>query len=282
MLGWTHRPGSRGTHRVDPIFNATYTIDRSGNRWTGPPNTRPKIIILGGSYTFGYGVEDDETYAAILNRRFQSFHVVNAGALAWGTSHSWLRLRQLLAEEDAVNLVLYGFIHHHVVRNGPRRSWLVTLEQKMGRRNPLIETEEGRPVFKRLADPHLDGKPKAETLGREELAITRSLFEEMAGMCRIRGIPLLLVQLPDGSNETPFSNDFLQLTTGLGNGVTVVDLRGVLDLSAVQFAGDGHPSPIGHRMIADELQPVIESILPGQDQPLKAGDSVGPGRATPP
>lgn len=177
VYGWNHQPGSRGHHRLDPDFDVHYSIDLDGHRRTGPPSDKPKIVALGGSFTFGYGVDDVQTYSALLERSLGDYDVINAGAMAWGTTHAWLKLQDILATDTEVRLVLYGFIH-----------------------------------------------------------------------------------LPDGS--IPQQPDPLQPALDLiSDRGAVVDLCIRLDTKTIRFAGNNHPSPGGHQLIAAELLPIVQDQL---------------------
>lgn len=45
-------------------FDVVITIDRYGNRKSGPAGV-PQVVFLGDSFTFGHGLNDDQTFAAI-------------------------------------------------------------------------------------------------------------------------------------------------------------------------------------------------------------------------
>src|SRR5207249_2137529 len=84
-LFWSPRPGFRGEFRGHPV-----TINRLGLRGAELREPRParRILCLGDSITFGYGVGDDETYAAALGRHLAAggAEVVNGGVTGY-TSH---------------------------------------------------------------------------------------------------------------------------------------------------------------------------------------------------
>jgi len=94
-LFWSPRPGYRGEFMDRPV-----TINRLGLR--GPelraPRPARRILCLGDSITFGYGVGDDETYPAALGRALaaQGVEVVNGGVTGY-TSHQVRRLVGRLA-----------------------------------------------------------------------------------------------------------------------------------------------------------------------------------------
>jgi len=84
-LFWAPRPGYRGEFRGQPV-----TINRLGLRGPEPWERRGtrRVLCLGDSITFGYGVGDDHTYPAALARRLadRRIEVVNGGVTGY-TSH---------------------------------------------------------------------------------------------------------------------------------------------------------------------------------------------------
>lgn len=83
MYGWRHIPLSKGRHRVPFTFDVSYSIDSLGNRATPGGYKLPKVLFLGCSFTFGHGVENGETYSALLAKQFPSFKMVNAATNTW-------------------------------------------------------------------------------------------------------------------------------------------------------------------------------------------------------
>jgi len=82
-LGWRLNPSWRGTH-AHHDFDARYSINAGGFRGLDARNRSPaarNIALVGDSFTFGIGVNDDETFASLLNRsqpgsrRFYNFSV---------------------------------------------------------------------------------------------------------------------------------------------------------------------------------------------------------------
>ncbi len=257
--GWVHVPSAIGWKRVVPDFDVEYHIDERGHRLTpgGPSSSAPIVLFLGGSFTFGSGVEDDETYPAILQAAWPELRVVNAAVNAWGTTHALLALNDELAANDRIVLVVYGFITHHMFRNYLRKSWLDILKTSNERRNPYFELVGGQLVFKGLADPALDGLPDTPELARTEVLLTKNLLNAMATRCAEYDVPFVVAYLPDGSHER-------KSLSMLGRGSatqTDIDLRSSLKYKKMRFEHDIHPHPKGHREIASILRPYLESRL---------------------
>lgn len=68
--GWSYAPNTTG-NSSGFAFDVEYNIDENGHRvMQAPSSPRFNIVLIGGSYTFGFGVEDSESYAAELAREY--------------------------------------------------------------------------------------------------------------------------------------------------------------------------------------------------------------------
>ena len=69
-LGWTLTPYWRGRHHHHD-FDVTYNINGEGFRGAFPlaavPKSRERVAIVGDSFTFGLGVNDDETFCECVD-----------------------------------------------------------------------------------------------------------------------------------------------------------------------------------------------------------------------
>jgi lysophospholipase L1-like esterase len=100
-LGYRMRPGFRGTLRQD--YEARFEINALGLRDRDyGPRARDvlRILAVGDSYTFGAGVQLQETFAKQLQERLVerglSAEVVNAGTSGYGTLQYAALLRRLI------------------------------------------------------------------------------------------------------------------------------------------------------------------------------------------
>jgi lysophospholipase L1-like esterase len=246
----------QGRHRKPPDFDVHYTIDAYGNRLTSGDYEMPKILFLGGSLTFGHGVNDDEFYAQLLQKKFNGYKVVNAASNAWGTTQAYLKINDLLSAYDDIQLVIYGFINHHVKRNYLRDSWLSALARS-NRKNPHFEINDGSIEFHGLADPLKDGLVESKELNETERQITLRLIREIRRLCSQHSIPFIFLHLPDTENGPLDSalSDIISPTE-------YIDLRPRIDTFEIRFKYDKHPTAEGHRLIAQELETLLRERLP--------------------
>ncbi|HET6468640.1 MAG TPA: SGNH/GDSL hydrolase family protein [Geminicoccaceae bacterium] len=82
-IGFLYRPNYRGEIRRNEL-GFGYTTDANGFRNPTPVEPPADIVILGDSMAFGYGVEDDQTWSALLARARPELSIVNLGMIGAG------------------------------------------------------------------------------------------------------------------------------------------------------------------------------------------------------
>jgi len=109
---WSLRPGIEVSRSTDE-FDEHVSIGSLGLRGGDPskPRDRPWILAVGDSFTFGTGVDDDETWeavlAATLATRDRPVEVLNAGVPGYGFDQGFGAARKWSALL-APDLVLFG------------------------------------------------------------------------------------------------------------------------------------------------------------------------------
>lgn len=121
-LGYTLIPGDYAVTLPDGyVFNTTHMPN--GLRATHPRNTygtnsvKPEIWIFGCSYTYGWSLNDSETYAWLLQEQFPEYEVVNFGVNGYGTIHSLIQLKEALKRRCPPAVVIVAYASFHDDRN---------------------------------------------------------------------------------------------------------------------------------------------------------------------
>lgn len=101
-------------HRPD--YDATYTLNSLGMRgsvdYGAKPASTTRLLMIGDSFTFGFGVNDDEPFPSLIQRAFTEeglpIEVINAGHGSYSPILHYLALRNIYLglEPDAVILWL--------------------------------------------------------------------------------------------------------------------------------------------------------------------------------
>ena len=108
-LGWRNRPNvssyfARREFRHHVRHNE-YGL-RGGPIDLEPSPQRPRVLALGDSFTWGYGVEEDETYCRLLSQSLD-VEVLNLGVSGYGTGQELLLLKDSIDRFDASAVVLF-------------------------------------------------------------------------------------------------------------------------------------------------------------------------------
>lgn len=132
VLGWHPKPGR---YEIPPFSPrgapTTITIGPERTRSVGraPRDELPTLALFGDSFTFGWAVSDEETYAARLQERLPSWTIQNWGVQGYGTYQSLLRMRRYLASHPPPARILYGYFPSHEIRNVAHPVFTSALEQ---------------------------------------------------------------------------------------------------------------------------------------------------------
>ena len=94
-------------------FRARYQTNAQRLRNDSLQEDAWRVLGVGDSFTFGMGVDNDETYLSILEQNLiansdQPVQVLNSGVIGWGTSHELLYLEQEGFAYDP-DLIVVGF-----------------------------------------------------------------------------------------------------------------------------------------------------------------------------
>jgi hypothetical protein len=276
-LGWvnvpsTHVPDLYGPGRSLTINTQGLRGKRGYAREVPPRMTR--LLCSGDSFTLGWGVDDDDTWCAALER-LPGVEAVNMGQGGYGIDQSYLWWRRdggLLEYDVHLFAIIYEDFHR------------MRFDRFQGYGKPTLKVEnrvpvaDGVPVPRRsrpLAAAELltrlagrraatETEPKLDALEVGELAVRA--IEAMRDGNAARGARLVVVWLPTLDQHRPGELDrlriqFLERVRALG--VDAIDLvpefRGVSpDQADAMFlvepgAGGRHYSERGHEFVAARL-----------------------------
>ncbi|MBE7504064.1 MAG: hypothetical protein HS113_28010 [Verrucomicrobiales bacterium] len=153
VLGWRLTPAWTGRHQHYD-FDVHYTIKTDGFRFdpAQPKDRRGRLIaVVGDSFTFGLGVEDDQTFVSLLNRDGTNTFV-NLSVPGFSTDQQALLIEETLPSlrPDEVWLVVY--VGNDLLDNQYSRP----LQLNMAK--PLFELGPDGPVLRNVPVPR-SGQP---------------------------------------------------------------------------------------------------------------------------
>ena len=119
--GWSLIPHAHTRHRQTD-FDVTVRINEQGIRADGAiaARSRPRALVVGDSFTFGFGVNVDERFGDVANERLgHQMEVVSHGIEGFGTDQQLLMLRDVGASLEP-DVVVLAFLVEHIYRNANR------------------------------------------------------------------------------------------------------------------------------------------------------------------
>lgn len=133
-MGWVNSPG---TWQSSEAGHVPMSFERDGRRADpagNKPAKLPKILVVGCSFTQGYGVTDDQTFSHLINEALPSAELLNFGTGAYGSYQSRLRVKHYFSSPHLETpLVIYGLFYSHHLRDLAPVPWIVSLTMKDGR-----------------------------------------------------------------------------------------------------------------------------------------------------
>ncbi len=284
--GWTLRPGFDGI-----AYGARTTVNALGYRGAAHSRARterPRVVMVGDSIGFGYGVADGQVFAALLEEG-RGPEVVNLSVPGFGTDQELLRLSaeglayrpdvvvvhvclandfddNVSARGDGVPKPVFGFVPPSGSHSGqgPEGGDLQLL------RSPrdlaladraalwLRERSLGFHLLRAAwAPPRIAPTPAQET---HEVRLAIALLQEIARLSAAQGARTLVLLHPSRFDfETPPPRRTRKLLRDLPPGLAVRDLRELYGHDARVFEasaldGTGHLNAHGHRRLAEALR----------------------------
>jgi lysophospholipase L1-like esterase len=227
------------------------------------PNER-RVLFLGGSITLGWGVPEENTVEAhlerMLNAAGEQTTVVNGGIGNYNSERYVSRFLKELTGVEPTDIIVHYFLRdaedlpagggNFVLRNSELAVTLwIAFHRLFDRQGEASLVDHYRKVY----EPNSPGFQKM----KRELA-------RLADYAGGHGIRIYLAMTPDVHNLTDYKLGFVHdLMRGIAReyGYTYVDLLPALLGRSPQelwaMLGDPHPNALGHRLMAQAIFPVV-------------------------
>lgn len=138
LLGWINRPNVRFADFYGPRRHLRINAHRFRAHDHADPlatSTLARLVVSGDSFTFGYGVGDQDSWVAQLDRSAPRMEVVNMGLGGFGLDQAFLWY-QRDGQHLPHNLHLFAFITENYNRMGR--------DTFMGHGKPVLTARDGR------------------------------------------------------------------------------------------------------------------------------------------
>lgn len=253
-------------------------------------NNNKNILVIGDSYAFGTGVENNETFPAILEQYFgkvsNPINIMNTSVPAWGTTQKLLFLQR---EGNKYNpdLILWqfcetDFVHnlqfdlHDVVDDSlvytapepstrdrlrtytrfiPFYSWLVQKSHVVSliRRTVLL----GINKHSKTKNYNSSDKIPEKNTNNEKQILMEKLSQEILKTSKNMNIPILPIFIPSGGREIQ-RNGYSPIVESLfksfkAKNIFFIDFTYIGFDESIRFNSDGHWRPKAHKLAADSL-----------------------------
>ena len=273
QLGWRNIPNWRAsTHGRTLTINSMGLRDREYD-YARTPDV-PRLLVLGDSFVWGYGVSDEEIFTEVLERDLAAagapWEVINTGVSGWGTDQQYLFFRSegVRYRPDLVVLAFY-------VNNDPLEN-SASVTYGMGK--PYFASTNLNQPFPPTAAGK--GEQMRWLQNRQPLAITVALAGGIRDECRKIGARLVLLKFGVFGHEenpiaTEFSGEFLTTLREAFPDISILDLdaafaeRGLTHDQIFHGNHDKHWNAFGHGVVAELLRRhlLAEGLLAGSKTP---------------
>jgi lysophospholipase L1-like esterase len=288
-LYWKLKPNQNCYTKIDrkPVH-----VNSLGTR--GPefqpikPSNTIRVLSLGDSRTFGWGLAEAETYSGRLQQLLQAkvsngktVEVINAGVNAWSYPQMLVYLRDT-ALKYSPDIVILGEANHWTQfseRNSPEfvkqfmsRVRLKNFLRRFATYHYVVEVKL-KAFYERHRTKFIPVDPKQDTLFKEQQqsdpdSVFRTAIEDICALATNRNVKPVLLYLPTlddlhGTNDAPVLKVKRDLSRR--SGVPLVDLTSALRPQANELyleADPVHLNAKGNDIIARELSETVAHLLP--------------------
>ncbi len=265
-LGWRYRPGTRERH-TSSEFDVAIEINRVGFRgpeWDLPSDPQcasaPRVLVLGDSFAFGWGVEHAQSMPARLGALRPDWKVFGAGVSGYATDQESLLLA-LLDSSVRPDCVVVVFCENDLFE--------CTELEAYGKQKPRFVQDSGQLRLEGVPVPfpwierasHAWRAVQKARWEHEFAARTRDpnlewtlvcdILREMAN--RLEGRPLVIVSDEERLARLAADEPYLEH----------VDLRSAFgsDAANLYFPRDGHWNAAGHMRAAEALERALRPLM---------------------
>jgi hypothetical protein len=255
-IGWIP---NEGIYNIPPksqdAQSTTFTILKDGSRFSGKTlkKTNNNIIVIGGSFAQGWMVNDQETFASLLQKKLVNSKIKNFGVGGYGTYQSYLLLKEILKKNNNIKHIIYIFINHHEVRNVGDASWLELLTKYSKRSHldlPYVQMDKNGNLieYKAIRYIKLPFREHSVLVTKIEKKIMRlKLFSKYKDKTQIAQKLILKMKNLSNDNKSNFDS-YVKFSEK--HDITSVNCAYDLTDDLV-VKNDNHPNPLLHKLYAE-------------------------------
>ena len=271
-----------GTYKItlnqQHTFTATHTQKklRDVSFLNSSNDSLPEIAVLGCSFTYGYGVNDNEHFTSLLQKKHQNYQFKNYGVIGYGTTQSYLQLKKIEMQKEFPKVVVLNFATDHfnrdVLANAYRRALKIGFNRSLesakttmkDSKYPYVSDKNLKINYQKWSEMYNDWKGRSELSSvnwlqttRDKIAdnklqkveLTFELIKKMQLICDTNN-SVFLVSLLDENDDSEALKKLL-----LENNINYLDINfDFKNNKIINFPFDNHPNNLGHQLIGKNLK----------------------------
>ena len=296
-LGWVGVPNFFGRFKR-PEFDVVITSNENGFRRvksnTGKKENAAKIAFLGDSFTWGWGVDNESTFAHKLQQMLgEDYDVENYGMSGYGNVQELILFKRILSKSSAPAHLFVMIFKNDFMENigsikqshpfynidkgeivlknfpvkNPLGNWFTNFRRKSYVLTFLAYGIDSFQDWRRrrgMKGQVIDGSRHQEEVSEKSQAVMQHVLNEFKLICLKHGIALTIVYIPcinDFHTQTPYRKSITQIAKELN--LSYIDLTDAFQdkVDTYYFKGDGHWNGQGHALAAKVMKRYLDGHL---------------------
>lgn len=268
-LGYTLKPGK--FIFTEREFSNVYSINSLGVRDTEEAIYQPEIVILGDSFAFGWGVNQDATFAKLIEHK-TNCKTLNTSVPSFGTVREMLMLRQI--DRSKLNCLIIQYcdddydenLRYYINGNRPQIMRAETFSKLVAKHSQIKPYFFGQYLLEKIKKKLDERKPQTAPLnpgiGLDEADLFLHILKQNEDL--LKTLPIIVFEM-NGINQTNhFTTSLKQKICANGNPPFIQAIK-LLDMSHYLtrkdfYVLDSHLTAQGHVIVADVLYRTLQDI----------------------
>lgn len=267
-LGYTLKPGKFVF--TEREFSNDYFINSLGVRDAEDALLRPEIVIIGDSFALGWGVEQDETFAKLLERKTK-LKLLNTSVPSYGTVREMIMLRRVDISNLKCLIIQYCGDDYdenksfYLNGNRPQIMRAVTFAKLSELHSRKKRYFFGKYLLLKIRKKMNERKsqPQADipTAKLNDVDLFLHVLKQNPDI--LSSVPIIVFEMNGRDQSNTFTNELKQKAISSSNPAFIQNLI-VIDMSQYLrennfFLLDDHLNPSGHVIVADILDKAIQN-----------------------
>ena len=265
-LGYTLKPGKFVF--AEREFSNDYFINSLGVRDAEDALRRPEIVIIGDSFALGWGVEQDETFAKLLERKTK-LKLLNTSVPSYGTVREMIMLRRVDISNLKCLIIQYcgddydENLSYYLNGNHPQIMRDVTFDKLTEHHSREKRYFFGKYLLLKIKKKIDERKyrPQADIPAAKLNDVDLFLHVLKQNSDILSSVPIIVFEMNGRDQSNTFTNGLKQQAISSSNPAFIQNLI-VIDMSQYLrdnnfFVLDDHLNPSGHEIVADVLYKAI-------------------------